>query len=342
MRNIARGVLVASGLVFLYTMIFLDPVNTSWSIGFFVAMGLFIPGLLGEILFPKVLPKSMNKKALATVQEVRQTHVYVNNLPQVELILSYQTEQGQQVTTKMREVVDYVTVGAIEPGMVLPIVYNENKPQKVAIAADGETMDMLEGTPPPNMTGACIGFVRDIQQLGSEPEDSEVIFAAFTVEFTPPRQRSIVAVIKDQVTQEFLINFAVGNAIPVLYDPANPQQAVINYDPDEQVLAELQEAIAQKRIREGELDEEMYNIAKNGIHAKGMVLASSATGETKGNKTELAVRIKVTPSQGQPYEVQTNKYFDAISLKHMYSGAPVEVYYMPADPQRIAIGTPSA
>lgn len=338
MRKIAIGLLVASGLLFTFTMIFLNPADNAWGICFIITIVLFVPGLLGLILLPKTLPKNMNKRALATVESVRQTNVYINHLPQVELILTYQTEQGHTVTTKLREVVDYVSIGSLVPGMTLPIRYDENKPQKVAIYADDEAMAMLGGKAPANMTERCIAFVQDIQLHGNTQPDDEVVSVTFTVAFQTPRHGSIVTTIADQTTLGFLNLFPVGNPIPILYDPNNPTSAAIYYDMDEAMRAQLSDAIDQKRVRDGDLDEEMYNIAKNGIKAEGILLASSATGEVKGNRTELAVRIKVIPPQGEPYEVQMNKYFDPISLKNLFVGTHVEVYYLPSDPYKIAVG----
>lgn len=83
---------------------------------------------------PKVNLDKFNKNSVALVEIARQTNTVLSNCipPQVEMdiILTYCTEQGEEITTKIRQT---VPDGIISSGAEIPIHYNENKPRMAVI-----------------------------------------------------------------------------------------------------------------------------------------------------------------------------------------------------------------
>lgn len=98
-------------------------------------MGLFLLGLLGSVLVKGKTPKKYNKRAAAEILEAEQTGMYRNNQPQLAITLSYFTENGQKVVTVLRKVVSFADLALVRPGVIIDILYQEDKPQKVEIAS---------------------------------------------------------------------------------------------------------------------------------------------------------------------------------------------------------------
>lgn len=99
----------------------------------FISTGVFIVALFGISGAPNTIPKRFNKRAIAVVDVADKTIFYYTDRPNVtspvmRIILTYQTEQGQSVTTKVFRA---VRGGAIFSGTKIPIRYNEKKPRKV-------------------------------------------------------------------------------------------------------------------------------------------------------------------------------------------------------------------
>ena len=133
MRKYARRVVVLSVLILFTTEYFFEETDIVFRVGLLLSLVLFIPGVLVMSALPKTPPRSMNKRAVATMQQVRETGTAANGLVRIELIFTYTTEQGQQVTAKAREAVDFEIVDNLKPGEIFTIAYNENKPQKVIV-----------------------------------------------------------------------------------------------------------------------------------------------------------------------------------------------------------------
>ena len=132
MRKICIAVTIVASVVFSITPSFFD--STTWAItAFCVGMVLFPIGLIGWVLLPRKNSKSLNKKAEGIIVDVRQTNMYINKLPVLKITLTFQTETGEVITAAIRESVDFVTIPSIVPGCVLPLRYNEKKPEKIEL-----------------------------------------------------------------------------------------------------------------------------------------------------------------------------------------------------------------
>lgn len=109
---------------------------------FLIGMIMFMIGLLlffretegvgGARPAAQKIPKKFNKSAVAQVETMQDMGLYRSALwTTIKMILTFQTEEGQQVTTKIQQVVPN---GYIFPGAKIPVLYIKNKPYKAIVA----------------------------------------------------------------------------------------------------------------------------------------------------------------------------------------------------------------
>ncbi|MHB8671046.1 MAG: DUF3592 domain-containing protein [Acidimicrobiales bacterium] len=73
------------------------------------------------------------QRAEATVLSVQQTGTFVNNNPQVSLVVDVRPEDGQVFQARAVHVVPLVALPRIQPGSVVPVRYDPSNPGKVAL-----------------------------------------------------------------------------------------------------------------------------------------------------------------------------------------------------------------
>jgi len=64
---------------------------------------------------------------------VQQTGIYTNQQPELKLEIQFTTQNGQQITTTIKQLVALVNLALFQPGMELPIRYNPQKPQSIMV-----------------------------------------------------------------------------------------------------------------------------------------------------------------------------------------------------------------
>lgn len=148
--------------------------------GLLLCLAGFIQFLVGVIVAstaPKTISRSFNKRGEALVETVRNTGVYRGRplaslpQPQVEMILSYQTELGQEITTK---VCQFVPNNSILPGITVPIRYRENNPKKVMVDFEDRLQDSRQISENYPLSSAA-------QALKQEGERLELIYSIIHV-----------------------------------------------------------------------------------------------------------------------------------------------------------------
>ena len=114
--------------------------------GKYIAAGmiLFFGGLfylLYRLIFKPMINTSRLQKtgiaAVATILEVRDTGVTINNSPQVKLILELKNSFGQKYTTQTRVLVPRINPGAYRPGMTIAVKVDPKNEQNVVIDYSG-------------------------------------------------------------------------------------------------------------------------------------------------------------------------------------------------------------
>lgn len=119
---------------------------TTGSEGKFIAAGMILLFggvfyLLYRLIFKPMINTSRLQKtgisAMATILDVKDTGVTINNSPQVKLTLELKNSFGQKYTTQMRVLVSRINPGAYRPGMTIPVKVDPKNEQNVVIDYSG-------------------------------------------------------------------------------------------------------------------------------------------------------------------------------------------------------------
>jgi hypothetical protein len=163
-------------------------VTTTGSSGIYIAMGMLL--LFGGMfyLFYRLFFKGMINTARlqktgtpgkATILEVRDTGVTINNNPQVKLVLEVKNSFGQKYTTQTRVLVSRINPNAYMPGMEVPVKIDSKNEMNVVID--------FSGTQAASVAGRSIYSQADIGNLKSELEEMQKEQEAIRVSGKPAR-----------------------------------------------------------------------------------------------------------------------------------------------------------
>ena len=97
---------------------------------------LFSIGAFGKLMTNPFAEKKLRENGLltlATLTNIRQTGMYVNEQPQVEMTFDYKTMNNTQVKGICRMVLPYTEISQLQIGTVLPVRYDINKTEVVVI-----------------------------------------------------------------------------------------------------------------------------------------------------------------------------------------------------------------
>lgn len=126
------GIIVAVGAV----------LATGGSSGIYIAGGIIVVFggmmlLFYKLFFGPMINRSRLMKTgtpgKATIREVHDTGVTINNNPQVKLILDVKNQFGQTYSTTIRTLVSRIQPNLYQPGMVVPVKIDPNNEKNVII-----------------------------------------------------------------------------------------------------------------------------------------------------------------------------------------------------------------
>ncbi len=78
-------------------------------------------------------------------------------------------------------------------------------------------------------------------------------------------------------------------------------------------------------------------LIKEGIPAEAVILAADPTGNVYNSQPEIRVRLRVSPTQGEPYEAETVMFVNAIYAPQFQPGKQAKVKYDPEDKTKVVI-----
>ena len=139
------GVIVAVGAV----------LATGGSSGLYIAGGIIV--VFGGMMFlfyklffgPMINASRLMKTGLpgkATIREVRDTGVTINNNPQVKLVLDVKNSFGQTYSTTIRTLVSRIQPNLYQPGMVVPVKIDPKNENNVIIDFSGGTQQQTSSS----------------------------------------------------------------------------------------------------------------------------------------------------------------------------------------------------
>jgi hypothetical protein len=181
-----------------------------------------------------------------------------------------------------------------------------------------------------------IATVVSTRQTGLQVNDQPQL--EVSLQFTTSDGRQVTASDRKVIPLHQLALVQPGSSLPIRYDPANPEQIMIEANADQ---ATMQQAFDDQRLASGQVTQEALNIARHGVRAQGVVLSAQPTGNIVGGCGEMLVHVRVTSSQHvDSYDTTVTKAIPHNVLHRIQPGSVIDVYYLPGNERNITIAVP--
>lgn len=194
----------------------------------------------------------------ATIQEMRQTGLYLNEQPQIELNLQVQTQMHGPYQVTVREYVPLMLLGTLGSGRPLPVKVDPADPQKLVIEWEsamsggvpmGGMTPGMPVTPPPSAdttqydplarqaekerllaTGvAGKATVNSVRATGDTDSEGRPVYdLMLTIEI--PGQAPMQGPARTGVPPERVSQLEAGDTVAIKSDPANPTAMTIDWE----------------------------------------------------------------------------------------------------------------
>ena len=130
-------------------------VTVAGEVGLYIGAGMLV--LFGGMFYlfyriffkPMINASRLQKTGIAgtaTILEVRDTGVTINNNPQIKLILEVKNPLGQKYTTQSRVMVSRINPNAYRPGMTVPVKIDPKNEMNVVLDFSGSAQPTVSAT----------------------------------------------------------------------------------------------------------------------------------------------------------------------------------------------------
>lgn len=204
---------------------------------FFMIYKVFLGPLLNNSRLQKIgLPGE------ATILEVKDTGVTINNSPQIKLVVEIKTNLGQRYTTTLRTLVSRINPGAYQPGMVVPVKIDPKNENNVALDMSGGTAgripneaalkqeleQMQQEQEPLRQSGIpARAIVKSYRWLGAYVNGNNP-YVELELEILPDNSPSFSGKARGVVAEASVPKFQPGQEIWVKYDRYDNSKVVID------------------------------------------------------------------------------------------------------------------
>jgi hypothetical protein len=309
----------------------------------------------------KAYPFVMGK--LISIDQGPVGYTQVNMQPVCRLTIQFTTNDGQQITAKIRTIIQLTDLAQFQPGIDIPIRYNPQNPQHIVLDFQGEAnqlqnklsqmQDKLSEAEQKFDQGIAaekravgqplvVGKLLSLQQTATYFDDqNKMSQCTLTFQFTIQDGQQITATTERIIPQVTLgkEQFQPGKGLSyVRYNPQNPQQITLITSLDNIKSGETKHADEQYQIAIGQWTQEGIDIRDKGTQTKGVILSSNPTGNIVDGRSEIELQVKVTRPDGSTYEVSVTKHVPQNGMAFTVPGSIVHVFYMPDNEQHIVIG----
>ena len=208
--------------------------------------------LFYRLLFkPMINANRLQKTGLpgrATILEVKDTGVTINNNPQVKLVLEVKNSFGQKYTTQSRVLVSRINPNAYMPGMEVPVKIDPKNEQNVVIDFSGGTSSSTAFLSQPNETALKAELEqtqKDNEAIGLSGRPARAIIKKYNwlgayvngknpyveleLEILPENSSSFSSKAKGVIAETSVPKFQPGQEIFVKYDLYDNSKVAIDH-----------------------------------------------------------------------------------------------------------------
>ncbi|QDY82961.1 hypothetical protein FQU75_05890 [Paenibacillus polymyxa] len=180
-----------------------------------------------------------------------------------------------------------------------------------------------------------VGIITSVQQTGTYINNQPQVKLELTV--TKQGEDKYDTVLTTIIPLTSMAQFQPGTIIPLIISERNKMK--VGLDLKGQVSQmDLQTLMNEQMVKQG-VSPELLEIAKTGEQAYAKILDVTPLGESGSNKIKLQFTLTVTKSNGETFDVTTQKDVFSSQLSKLQQGSIVEVIYSPQDPSKLVIKT---
>ena len=233
-------------------------VATAGSMGIYIGLGMLI--IFGGMFYlfyrlffkPMINASRLQKTGIpgkATILEVRDTGVTINNNPQVKLILEVKNNFGQKYNAGCRVLVPRINPGAYQPGMEVPVKIDPKNEMNVVLDFSGGTQQSSSSvfsTPNTNtLKSELEQLQKDNDAISLSGRSARAIIKKYTwlgvnvngnnpyveleLEVLPESSPSFSGKAKGVIAENSVNKYQPGNEIFVKYDLYDNSKVVIEH-----------------------------------------------------------------------------------------------------------------
>ncbi|MDP1508648.1 hypothetical protein L8C07_04675 [Paenibacillus sp. CMAA1739] len=180
-----------------------------------------------------------------------------------------------------------------------------------------------------------VGIITSVQQTGTYINNQPQVKLGLTV--TKQGEDKYDTALTTIIPLTSMAQFQPGTIIPLIISERNKMK--VGLDLKGQVSQmDLQALMNEQMVKQG-VSPELMEIAKTGEQAYAKILDVRPMGEARPNKIKLQFTLTVTKSNGETFDVTTQKDVFSSQLSKLQQGSIVEVIYSPQDPSKLVIKT---
>ncbi|WP_244213762.1 hypothetical protein [Paenibacillus barcinonensis] len=217
-------------------------------------------GGIGLMVVTSVLGTSLGqrkiksgKPALGVIQSLQQTGVYINEQPEVQIMLKVSLQGQETYDAELRSVIPLTSLSQFQPGSVIPLVVSERDERKVGLDQHGTVSQehmqellnekmMQQGIAPEMLDIARTGEkglakIVDVTPLGNGNNGN--IKLQLTLSVTKPNGESFEVTTQKEIVPAALSQVQQGNLINVFYSRQDPSKVALALQVQEQQLNQL-------------------------------------------------------------------------------------------------------
>lgn len=200
-----------------------------------------------------------------------------------------------------------------------------------------EPLRQMRGLAPKGFEGAPIamGTIVSANRTGLSINDQPQLEILFDVETMDGQSFRGVAQAVIDLTE--LAAVVPGAILPVRYRPGSTDGRVaIAADAPQE---ELQAVLDRVRVAKGLVTPRQLEISEQGVEARAVVLALNPTGEIRGDRAVMDLRLRITRPDQTQFDLDQQKPIDASAVPQVQPGMVVRVRYLPHDESEVVVIT---
>ncbi|MDT0124402.1 hypothetical protein Q9R46_17210 [Paenibacillus sp. RRE4] len=217
-------------------------------------------GGIGLLVISSIFGTSLGQRkiksglpAVGVIQSIQQTGTYINEQPEVKMMLKVSRQGRETYDTELRTIVPLTSLSQFQPGAIIPLVVSEKDERKVGLDQHGtvsqEHMQQLlnekmmqQGIAPEMVDIARTGEkglakILDVTPMGSGQNGN--IKLQLKLSITKPNGETFEVITQKEILPSAMSQVQQGHIINVFYSPQDPSKVALALQVQEQQLNQL-------------------------------------------------------------------------------------------------------